>query len=130
MRLDLGQGPFLWMRDTGTGAVDTGLDHFEAPVSATVGYTFFPKSGASPYVRAGVVHHIVSGDYVEGSESGLLGAIGVEFMRQRVASILLELTFDKSRVEFDRYQRTGSVVRRSTEKINTYDTVISIIAKF
>lgn len=130
LRADLGLGPFFWLRDTGDGDVDTGLEHFEVPISATIGYTFIPKGKVSPYVRAGVVYHFADGDYVESSSPGLLGAVGIEFMRQSTVSVSLEVAVDKSQVELERFRRVGSVVRRTTEKLHTYDTTIGLIIKF
>jgi hypothetical protein len=131
VRVDMGLGPFFFLKDFGDGDIDTGLDYTEVPVSATVGYTFIPNGAVSPYVRAGGAYHITSGDYVESSSPGLLGAVGIEFMRKRLASVSLEVAVDKSKVEFERFQRLApNVVRRTTEEIETYGTVISLIVKF
>lgn len=131
LRVDMGLGPLFIIRDTGTGDVDSGLDYTEVPVNATVGYTFIPSGQVSPYIRAGVSYHFASGDYVQGSSPGLFGAVGLEFMRTRIASVSLEVAFDQSKVEFDRYKRNSfGVVTYSTEKIKTYDTVIGLFVKF
>lgn len=130
VRVDLGLGPVFILRDNGDGDIDTGLDHTEVPVSATVGYTFIPSGSVSPYVRAGVAHHFASGDYVEGSSPGLLGAVGIEFMRQSTVSVSLEVAVDKSEVEFERFRRSGSTVVRTTDSINSYETMFSVIVKF
>lgn len=130
MRADLGLGPIFILRDNGDGDIDTGLDHTEVPISATVGYTFIPDGTVSPYVRAGAVYHFASGEYVEGSTPGLLAAAGIEFMRKSVASVSLEVAIDKSKVELERFRRTGNTTTRTTEDINSYETVFSVIVKF
>jgi hypothetical protein len=131
VRLDMGLGPLFFMSDTGDGDVDTGLDHTEVPISATVGYTFIPSGTVSPYVRAGFAYHFASGDYVEGSTPGLLAAVGLEFMRESFASVSLELAVDKSTVEIERFSRgLGGVVTRRLEDVNTYETIIAVIIKF
>lgn len=124
VRVDLGFGPLFFV----TG--DAG-NHTEIPVGLTVGYTFFPKANTSPYVRAGMVHHFVSGDYYQSTSPGLLAAAGIEFARNRGAKVVLEAMLDDSAVEFDSYTRTtAGVLRRSTKKLNTYDTVINLVVKF
>jgi len=125
VRLDLGAGPFFWL----TSEDDIDLDHTEFPVSATIGYTFMPGSSVSPYVRAGFAHHFASGDYVEGSTPGLLAAAGIEFSRQSFVSYALEVAFDKSEVEFERFRRSPTLVRDTVE-LNTYDVLISFFVKF
>jgi hypothetical protein len=131
VRMDMGLGPMFFLADTGDGDVDTGLEHTEVPISATVGYTFMPGSNVSPYVRAGIVHHVASGDYVEGSSPGLLGAVGVEFLRNRFCMVALEIAFDGATVELERYTRIGNgPVRRRTEDVRTYGTVFGVFVKF
>lgn len=130
VRLDLGLGPIFILRDNGDGDVDTGLGYTEVPISATAGYTFIPSGAVSPYVRVGVAHHFASGDYVEGSKPGLLGAVGVEFSRQSTVSVSVEVAVDGSEVEFERFRRSGNTVVRTTENINSYKTMFSVIVKF
>jgi len=131
VRADLGLGPLFRIHDSGDGDVNTGLSHTEIPINATVGYTFIPHGMVSPYVRAGLSHHFASGDYVVSSSPGVFGAVGLEFMRTRVASVSLEVAFDQAKVEFDRYQRDSlGAVTHSTEKMKTYDTVIALYVKF
>lgn len=124
LRLDLGAGPFF-MVSSDDDNVD--LDHYELPVSATVGYTFLPKATVSPYVRVGLAHHFASGEYVEGSSPGLLAAAGIEFARQSFVSFGLEVAMDDSTVEFERYSSLGL---RDTVELNTYDVLVSFYVKF
>lgn len=131
VRLDMGLGPFFMITSDpyDDDDVDVDLDHTELPANVTVGYTFIPGGSVSPYVRAGLAYHFVSGDYVEGSTPGLLAAVGIEFARQSVASYSLEVAVDKSEVEFERFRRTPMLVRDTVE-LNTYDVVISFLVKF
>jgi hypothetical protein len=123
IRLGMGFGPLLLIAGD--------VQHFEAPINVTLGYTFLPKSNVSPYVKAGFVHHIANGDFVVGSNPGLLAAVGLEFARNGVAQYALEVASDQSEVEFDKLcARSQPSCRPSTVTLNTYDVVISFIVKF
>lgn len=124
LRLDLGAGPFF-MVSSDDDNVD--LDHYELPVSATIGYTLLPQATVSPYLRAGLAHHLASGDYVEGSSPGLLAAAGIEFARRSFVSFGLEVAMDDSTVEFERYAPGGA---RDTVELNTYDVLVTFYVKF
>jgi hypothetical protein len=114
--------------ETADETYEVDYHHFEAPLSATVGYTFLPNAGTSPYLRAGATYHYASGTYVEGSKPGLLAAAGVEFGRQGVAVFSVEVAYDQSEVEFERFQ-TGPL-RRDIVSLNTYDWIASFIVRF
>lgn len=131
VRLDMGLGPFFMITSDpyDDDDADVDLDHTEVLSSVTVGYTFIPSGNVSPYVRAGLAYHFVSGDYVEGSTPGLLAAAGIEFSRQSFASFAFEVAVDKSEVEFERYRRMPTLVRDTVE-LNTFDVVISFLVKF
>jgi hypothetical protein len=125
VRLDVGLGPMFFIAGD--------VDHFEAPISATVGYTFMPNSEVSPYVRAGLVHHFVSGDYYASTDPGVLAAGGIDFNRASMVKFTFEVALDQSEVEFDTYRCTNqffSSCRYTTVKLNTYDVVASLYVKF
>ena len=99
--MDIGIGPlFLILGDA---------SHTEIPLSATVGYAFVHSANTSPYARIGVSHHIVSGDFVESSEPGLFGAVGIEFGRNEGVNWGLELSVDDSTVEFLDLSQAGNI---------------------
>ena len=103
------------------------VDHFEMPVAVTVGYNFLRTSDISPYVRAGVVHHVASGDFYSSSSAGLLAAAGLDFER-----FSIEVSVDTSEVEFDTFScnAAGTVCRPATTEFSTYDLVASFFWKF
>lgn len=123
LRVGGGVGPFLRMR----GA----KSHLEVPVNVTVGYTFLRTSETAPYVRVGVVRHIVSGDYYVSSSPGLLAAAGVEFKRSLSPRYALEVSIDQSKVELQVLCRQGDTsCSPGTEKLKTFDAVVSVLLKF
>ncbi|MBE9504006.1 MAG: outer membrane beta-barrel protein [Proteobacteria bacterium] len=101
--------------------------HFGLPINLNVGFTFLPKSNVSPYVKVGVSHQIASGDYVEGSDPGLLGAIGVEFLRKKAVGFGFEIGFDKSEVELE---KKLTATTSKMEKVRPVDVVVSFYAVF
>jgi hypothetical protein len=125
VRLDFGIGPFFLIAGD--------ADHFEMPISGTVGYSFLPNSTVSPYVRAGFVHHFVDGDYYASADPGLLAAAGIDFARSNTAKFTFEVAMDQSEVEFDTYRCTSQFsfsCRDTTIKLNTYDVLASLYVKF
>ncbi len=92
--------PVMWI-------YSTEADFFDLPVGLDLRYTLIPRAKASPYVRAGARYHIASGDYVEKSSAGFFGAVGVEIMRNKIAGIGIELSFDSSEIELERKHRSS-----------------------
>ena len=70
-----GFGPMIW--------VFGDADFFDLPVNLCLRYAILPNHKITPFIRAGASYHIITGDYDEDSEIGLIGGIGVEFMRDR-----------------------------------------------
>lgn len=127
LRVDLGLGPmFLIAGDA---------DHFELPITATVGYSFLPNSSVSPYLRAGVAHHFVSGDYYVSADPGLFAAAGIDFARNNAVKFTFEIAMDQSEVEFDTYSCDAFnsflvSCRADTVVLNTYDVTAGLFVKF
>lgn len=118
LRADLGLGPMFF--------ISGDVNHFELPVSATVGYSFMPGATISPYVRVGVVYHYVDGDQYSDTSPGLLAAIGVEFTR-----VTIELAADRSEVEFDALVCPApNACELAKRELNTYDLIASIFYRF
>lgn len=120
VRADVGLGPVF--------LIGGDVEHFEMPLSVTVGYNFLRLSRASPYVRAGVVHHFVSGDLYSNSSPGVLAAVGVDFSR-----FSFEVSIDQSEVEFDSLSCSdgaGPSCRLTTTELNTYDVLASFFWRF
>lgn len=114
--VDIGVGPlFVMLGDA---------SHTEIPLSATVGYAFAASANTSPYARLGVSHHFANGDYVESSEPGLLGAVGIEFGRNEGLNWGIELSVDDSTVEFLDFSQVGN------SELNSYDTQLSVYFMF
>ena len=118
IRADLGLGPMFF--------ISGDVNHFEIPISATIGYSFAPGSSISPYVRAGAVYHYVDGDQYSGTSPGLLAAAGIELTR-----VTFELAADRSEVELDALDCTApTVCTLSKRELNTYDLMFSIFYRF
>jgi hypothetical protein len=116
IRGDVGLGPMFF--------IGGDVDHFEIPVSATVGMR---TADISPYVRAGVVYHFASGDYYESSTPGVFAAAGLDFERFSV-----EVSVDASKVKFDAFacNDAGAECRPGTQEFSTYDFVAAFFWKF
>jgi hypothetical protein len=65
----------------------------------SLGYVFMPAADASPYLRAGFRYHAAFGDFVENSNPGFFGAIGVDFSLQRRVRFGFEAGVDTSTID-------------------------------
>jgi hypothetical protein len=118
IRADLGLGPMFF--------ISGDVNHFELPVSATIGYSFLTGMSVSPYVRAGIVYHYVDGDQYSSTSPGAIAAIGVDFER-----VTIEIATDRSEVEFDALECSEpGACRLGTRKLNTYDLIVGIYYRF
>jgi len=123
LRIGGGVGPYFRLSGD--------VKHFELPISGTVGYLFMPDQNQSPYVKAGIVYHIASGDFYESSTPGLLLAGGFDFARRSPLSATVQLSFDTSKVELDILCAPGQAnCTAGTEKFRSYETVVSFFLKF
>lgn len=100
----IGIGPLMYIKSSGFKDVD----FFNVPINLNLRYSLIPKKDISPYVRAGVSYNIASGDYVEDSKLGFLGALGVEFSRKSPVGYGLEVGYDSSEIEFEDFRRDGT----------------------
>jgi hypothetical protein len=94
----------------------------DVPFILTFGHTLLPKASVSPYVRAGLAVHLVTGDFVGDETPGFFVAGGVEFMRDRPVALQLEAAYDSATVE------TAS--RSGPEDTELHGLTISIRAVF
>jgi hypothetical protein len=118
IRADIGLGPMFF--------ISGDVNHFELPISGTVGYSFLSGSSIVPYVRGGVVYHYVDGDQYSGTSPGLLAAVGVEFTH-----FAFEIATDQSEVEFDSLScASPGACQLSKRKLNTYDFIVSAFYRF
>ena len=123
LRIGAGVGPYFRLSGD--------VKHFELPISGTIGYMFIPAEQAAPYVKAGIVHHIASGDFYEKSTPGLLIAGGLDFARSSPLSGTVQLSFDTSKIELDTLCAPGQAhCTGGTEKFRSYETVLSLYVKF
>lgn len=117
MRADVTLGPTFF--------IGGDVSHFELPLGATIGYSFDLGGDASPYVRAGLIHHFASGDYEAGSDPGFIVAAGLDFRR-----LTLEIAFDDSEVEFESADCANNVCTPSRKSLNTYELIVSVFWRF
>ncbi|MEW6419128.1 MAG: outer membrane beta-barrel protein [Nitrospirota bacterium] len=122
----MGLGPMMIV------ATNQDADFFNLPVNLNLRYSFLPKEKISPYVRAGASYNITSGDYVEGSKIGFLGALGVEFLRKSPVGFGLEVGYDSSEIEFEEFERPYpyGVVKKGTKDIAPINWWASIFIVF
>lgn len=119
LRGDIGLGPMFF--------IGGDIDHFELPLSVTVGYNFLPNADVSPYVRGGLIHHFASGDYYSSTDPGLFAAVGLDFTH-----FSLEVALDGSEVELDTFScnAAGTSCQPATTSLNTYDIIASFFWRF
>lgn len=98
LRLGAGIGPVM--------ATFGDVSFYDIPINLNAGYTFNPAANISPYFRAGLVNHILSGDYVKGSNPAFFLGIGAEFFRHKDIGLGVELTYDTSRLRVEKTTRT------------------------
>ena len=107
---------------------------YDIPINVNAGYIFFPSANISPYVRGGLMYHIAGGDYVEGTSLGLFGGIGVEFSRKENVSFGIELSYDTSEIEFEKYSSDSNYwwnsYKSGTKDIKPYGLMFSIFVVF
>ncbi|MEW5802674.1 MAG: hypothetical protein AB1847_11300 [bacterium] len=106
-------------------------EFINVPLKFDVRYAI-PQLSVSPYVRAGVSYNAASGDYVESSTPGLFLAGGVEFLRNKVVGFGLELSYDSSEIEFEKYTASSYYYGYTSEpeKIKPGEFTISLYAVF
>jgi len=119
LRFDVTLGPTFF--------IGGDVSHSELPLGASVGYNFAREADISPFVRAGLIHHIASGDYETGSSPGLLVAAGVDFQR-----LTIEVALDNSEVDFEAAScdATGANCTPTVRTLNTYDVIASVYWRF
>ncbi|MEJ2638642.1 MAG: outer membrane beta-barrel protein [Desulfosarcinaceae bacterium] len=96
------------------------------PLNASLRYAFLPWAKVTPYVRAGVSYVMASGDYVESSSAGMVGALGVEFLRHKPVGVGIEIGYDSAVVEMEDLEAGPD----ETEDIKAVGLIISIQAIF
>ncbi len=82
------------------------VSYYDVPLNINAGYTLYPDANISPYFRFGLINHVLSGDYVIGSNPGFFLGIGAEFFRHKDIGIGVELTYDTSRIRMEKITRT------------------------
>lgn len=124
LRIGVGLGPTIFIYGD--------ADHYEVPLNLNIGYSILPSSNTSPYVRCGVAYHIAGGDYVEGSNVGFFGALGVVFFRNSPVGFGIEVAYDASEIELERYEGAGWLPpqRLDNEDVETIEVLVSIYAVF
>jgi hypothetical protein len=82
------------------------------PVGLDLRYIFSHSSNTSLYIkntsfyiRAGARYNIASGEFVKSSSPGAFGAIGIEFNRMKSLGLGLELAYDASEIEFEKFEK-------------------------
>ena len=112
LRLGAGIGPCV--------ALLGDTSYTEIPININVGYTLKPVAhNIYPYFRTGFVHHLVSGDYIFGSDPGFFLALGIELFRNKAVGLGIELAYDTSRIRLEKITRTPWV-DVSTGEITSY----------
>jgi hypothetical protein len=116
LRLGAGIGPCV--------ALLGDASYTEIPININAGYTLKPvANNIYPYFRTGFVHHLVSGDYIFGSDPGFFLAMGIELFRNKAVGLGIELAYDTSRIRMDKIESSllpdlsGYVIARFKEDV-------------
>jgi hypothetical protein len=96
------------------------------PMNVSLRYAFMPKSRTAPYLRLGASTLLASGDYFEGGQLGFIGAVGVEFMRDKAVQFGIEAGYDSSSIKMEDLP-TGPTATKTIEPVGF---LISIFAVF
>lgn len=118
MGVGFGVGPLVML----AGDADATL----LPVNASLRYAFLPRAKLTPYLRTGLSYTIASGDFIESSSVGLVGAVGVELLRHKRVGIGFEIGYDSSVVEMEDLKEGPD----ETKDIHPVGLIISIQAIF
>jgi hypothetical protein len=113
-----GIGPFM----LGFGDIDFSI----IPVNLSLRYAFMPKSSTAPYLRLGASTLLASGDYIEEAQPGFIGAVGVEFMRDKAVQFGIEAGYDSSSIKIEDLPAGPT----ATKTIEPVGFLISIFAVF
>lgn len=97
----------------------TSDSYWDIPIAISYGFNFIPQGSVSPFARLGIKQHIVGGDVADSSKPGPFGAVGVEFMRNRMVGISFEIGYDGTEVEMN-----------DGNKIKSGEVMISLRAVF
>lgn len=97
------------------------------PVNASIRFAFMPRAKLTPYVRTGLSYIVASGDYIEGSSPGFVGAVGMEFLRHKRVGVGVEIGYDSSVVEMED-PRAGDP--NATTDIKVVGLLVSVQAIF
>jgi hypothetical protein len=97
---------------------------YMVPLGLDVRYTFFRKGNVSPYVRAGFKYILAGGDFLDSSDPGVFGAVGVEFLRKKRVSVGLEVGYCSAEVEVAGGPYGGP------KDVKPYEFLISVFAIF
>jgi hypothetical protein len=93
------------------------------PIGLDARYTFLRDKSVSPYLRAGFRYPLVSGDFLDNSQIGPFGAVGVEFWRNKGVGLGFEVAYDGSEIDV-----VGTMGYQKTIKPNEF--LISVFAVF
>lgn len=107
LRLGVDVGPIM--------AIYGDIDHFQVPLNVNVGYTLNPSDPVSFYVRGGPSYHFASGDYVDGSNLGVMGGVGVELFKGARTALAIEATYDTAEVDIEDVAGGGTKGIRAAE---------------
>ncbi len=97
--LEVGPISAVFMEERGSSS-STSVKYWAVPLGFTYGFMFMPSASISPFAKVGVKYHIVGGDYIDKSTPGFYGGAGVEFLRNKMVGISVELGYDSSEVTF------------------------------
>jgi hypothetical protein len=102
--------------------------YWDVPVGLTYGFTFLPQASVSPFARVGFKYHIADGDYVDSSTPGAFGAVGIEFMRNKMVGVSFEVGYDASEVTLAGADWRGNGYRE--EDVKSGEVLVSLRAVF
>jgi hypothetical protein len=93
-------------------SVEGDFSFTNVPVGLDMRYMFSHPSKTSTYIRntslyirAGARYNIATGDFVKSSSPGAFGAIGIEFSRMTTLGLGIELAYDASEIEFEKFEK-------------------------
>jgi len=106
------------------------MEYWDIPISLIIEYKMLPMTKTIfPFFKTGLKYHIVDGDYVEGSEIGLLLGCGFEVhLKKQILG--LEMSYDTSEIEYTKSRCVCCYETGTIEKIKASELIISVFARF
>jgi hypothetical protein len=108
------------------------VEYYDVPLSFTYGFNFPLSEAIWLYGRAGVAFHIVGGDLDPKADPGVVGYVGMDFLRNKRVGFGFEVGYDSSTVTFTRedFSYWSWEPEKAEEELPASEVIVSVFARF